>query len=268
MRPTSLPAAARYDLDLTCLEDEHLVVMAQECGSGSARDELIHRYLPLSGELVGRYAARARLQEADRQDVQQDAVLWIMEAIARYRTGEFVRSGGCHFRSFLQRVLAARFIDSLRHRRHLRAHFPLIEADTLNRSEDSDCRRHRGATGGGAGPLGEVEGRELGDCLDREVGRFAEPDRRLWDLVAAGAPLRQAAAAVGVSYERVKRRWRELVAHLRFSLGGPRAVGLAQRGGLGPPPPSGAHPATPPRPVPADDGLSFFSPPRIPPSNE
>ena len=249
MRPPSLPAAARYDLDLTCLEDEHLVVLAQECGSGSARDELIRRFLCFSRELVGRYAARARLQEADRQDVLQDAVLWIMEAIARYRTGEFVRSGGCHFRSFLQRVLATRFIDALRHRRHLRAHFPLVEADTLNRSKDSDCRRHRGATGGGAGPLGDVEGRELGACLDREVGRFEEADRRLWDLVAAGAPLRRAAAVIGVSYERVKRRWRKLIAHLRFSLGGPRAVGLAQRGGLGPPPAPEGGGGLGPRPV-------------------
>src|SRR5262245_21691266 len=203
LAPPSPPAPppAAYELDMTTREDEPLVVLAQECGYRPARNELLRRCLRLSGELVGHYAARAGLQEADCQDAQQDAVLWSLEAIAHYRTDEFVRPGGCRFRSFLHRVLTARLIDSLRHRRCLQAHFPLIEAGTLDRNENSDCRRHRGATGGGAGPLREAEERELGACLDRAVGGFGGPARGMWDLLVTGMRLREIAAALDMSYE-------------------------------------------------------------------
>jgi RNA polymerase sigma factor (sigma-70 family) len=201
------------------LEDEQLVVLAQECGFGAARDELICRCLSLSEELVGHYAARAGLQEADCQDAQQDAVLWIVEAIAHYRTDESVHPGGCRFRSFLHRVLTARLIDSLRHRRFLEAHFPLIEEGILDRNENSDCRRHRGATGGGPGPLREAEERELGACLDREVGGLGGPARGLWDLLVKGMRLRKIAAALNISYEAAKRLRRKLITHLRACLG-------------------------------------------------
>src|SRR5262245_7621247 len=123
MRPhQSARRRPRYDLDMAGLEDEHLVALAQECGSGAARDELLRRCLSLAKRLVGQYAARDGLQEADCFDAQQDAVLWILGAIAQYRTDELVRPGGCRFRSFLPRVLTARLIDSLRHRRCLRSH--------------------------------------------------------------------------------------------------------------------------------------------------
>ena len=85
--------------------------------------------------IVRRYAARARLQEADCLDALQDAVLWILEAIRRYRTAEAVKPGGCRFLTFVHRVVTCRLADFFRHLRR-RNHFPLarIRVACLNRS--------------------------------------------------------------------------------------------------------------------------------------
>src|SRR5262249_35256397 len=103
-----------YDLDMARLDDEQLVLLVQECGYVPARDELIARCNGLKDRLIHRQATRSGLQEADRMDAQQDAVLWILEAIREYNTGQHVMPRGCRFRTFLCQVLLARFIDFLR----------------------------------------------------------------------------------------------------------------------------------------------------------
>src|SRR5262249_47771971 len=115
----------RYDLDMAGLEDEQLVVLVQECGYVPARDELISRCIGLKDRFIHRQAARSRLQEADRLDAQQDAVLWILEAIREYNTGQQVVPRGCRFRTFLYRVLLSRFIDLLRRKRRRQARLRL-----------------------------------------------------------------------------------------------------------------------------------------------
>ena len=126
MRPRpSAPQPRRYDLDLAGLEDEQLVVLAQECGYAPARDELIARCHGLKDRLIHRCASRSGLQEADRMDAQQDGVLWILEAIREYNTGQQVRPRGCRFRTFLYRVLLSRFSDLLRRQRRRQARLQL-----------------------------------------------------------------------------------------------------------------------------------------------
>src|SRR5215831_15234799 len=115
----------RYDLDMAGLEDEQLVVLVQECAYVPAKEELISRCNGLKDKLIHRLAARNGLQEADRMDAQQDAVLWILEAIREYDTGQQVTPRGCRFRTFLYRVLLARFIDLLRRKRRRQARLRL-----------------------------------------------------------------------------------------------------------------------------------------------
>src|SRR5262245_23568683 len=105
--PAHTPAA--YDLDTTRIEDEPLVVLARECGYSPAHDELLRRGHAQAVRLITHLAAHIGLQDADCKDAQQEAVLWTFEAIQRYRTQEQGRAGGCQFRSFLHRVLKARF---------------------------------------------------------------------------------------------------------------------------------------------------------------
>ena len=115
MRPhQSARQHPRHDLDIAGLEDEQLVALVQECGYVPARDELITRYNDRKNWFIHRRAARSGLQDADRMDAQQDAVLWILEAIRAYDTEQQVTPRACHFRSFLYHVLLSRFIDLLR----------------------------------------------------------------------------------------------------------------------------------------------------------
>jgi RNA polymerase sigma factor (sigma-70 family) len=190
-------------LDITLLDDERLVVLVQEWGNRPARDELIHRYLGLARRLVGHYASGGGLQDADSQDAKQSAVLWILEAIRRYRMAEPIRPGGCHFRGFVRRILASRLVDLcryLRRRNHGRG-YRVVEAHDPGLPE---CAEE-----------GEVLVR-----LRQEVARLGEADRALWDRLAAGTPLRQVAAAIGISYDAAKRRRRKLLTRLKSSLSG------------------------------------------------
>jgi RNA polymerase sigma factor (sigma-70 family) len=214
--PTIAPPA--YDLDMTKLEDEQLVVLAQECGYRPARDELICRCLGLARRLVGHYASGNGLQQADSQDAEQDAVLWILEALGRYRTSESVRPGGCHFRSFLHRVLASRLVDFFRHLR-LRNHFPPVGRGVACLGQDSHHLHDEGDPAPDVSGLPhDPEEGEMQACLHQELDQLVQADRRLWDLLAAGTPLRQVAAALGISYDAAKRRRRKLLARLKSSL--------------------------------------------------
>jgi RNA polymerase sigma factor (sigma-70 family) len=218
--PIAPPAPAAYDLDMTRLEDEQLVELAQVCRFRPARDELIYRCLRLARQLVGHHAPGSRLQEADSEDAAQDAVLWILEAIERYRTAESVKPDGCHFRSFVHRVLASRLVDSFRHHR-LRTFEPLVGNEAAGLRQDLDRPRDDDRpTPDGLDPLASAERDEAQARLRRALARLGEADRRLWDLLAAGTPLRQVAAALGMSYDGAKRRRRKLLARLKSSLTG------------------------------------------------
>jgi RNA polymerase sigma factor (sigma-70 family) len=221
-RSPSLRQRLGCDLNLTSLEDEQLVVLAQECGSRPARDELIRRNTPLKEGIVRRYAARASLQEADCRDALQDAVLWIMEAIRQYRTAESVQPQGCRFQTFLYRVLTSRLVDFIRRHRRLRNHFP-VAGGVAGVSRGPGRARDAGEPeldDPDSNPLTYVEEGEAQTHLHRELGRLGKPDRRLWDLLAGGTPLRKVAAALGISYDAAKRRRRKLLGRLRGSLAG------------------------------------------------
>jgi RNA polymerase sigma factor (sigma-70 family) len=238
MRPhQSAQQHPRYDLDMTGLADEQLVVLVQECGYVPARDELICRCNPLKDRLIGRRAARSGLQEADRLDAQQDAVLWILEAIRKYDTGQQVVPRGCRFRTFLYHVLLSRFIDLLR--RHHRGQTRLRRGGYMLGSLLGPRALQRDGTPADPAVWGgrPQRGTERGDLMARlhqELDRLDGLSRELWHLLVRGMPLREIAAALGLSYDAVKRQRRKLVAHLRACLGRaerPRAPwrrGLAQ----------------------------------------
>jgi RNA polymerase sigma factor (sigma-70 family) len=232
MRPLAPPTVLIGDgLDLTQLEDEQLVVLAQECDYQPARDELIARCLRLVRQLVSHWASCKGLQEADSRDAEQDAVLWILEAIRRYRTVESVKPGGCHFRTFVHRVLTSRLVDFVRHLR-LRNHFPLSQDGVAFLSQDPHRQQDEevpAPAGPDPNPVTRAEADEAQARLDLELERLGADDRELWDLLAAGTPLRQVAATLGISYDMSKRRRRNLLARLKGALTGE------------PPPPPSPH---------------------------
>jgi RNA polymerase sigma factor (sigma-70 family) len=197
----------RYDLDLAALEDEQLVVLVQECGYVPARDELISRCTVLKDRFIHWRAARSGLQEADRMDAQQDGVLWILEAIREYDTGQQLLRKGCRFRTYLYRVLLSRFIDVLRRKRRRQAR--LLLGGYASCSLRSPPAPQRG-----------TERDELMARLHRELERLGGRAPDLWDLLLMGMRLRAIAATLELSYDAAKRLRRKLIAHLRARLGG------------------------------------------------
>jgi RNA polymerase sigma factor (sigma-70 family) len=224
-------------LDMTIMEDEPLVILTTECEFQPAQDELIRRYLPLKEQLVRRHTALTALQQADHDDAQQDAILWILEAIRRYRTDEYIKPGGCHFRSFLQRVLDARCIDFLRRLQRFRNHFPLTGGalPAASTSSSGKDRPHNRATPGERAE-GVQGAQELGlrARLLEQLTQLDGPSRQLWDLLARGMPLRKIAIVLNVSYDAAKRRRRKLFANLCSSLSDSERVSSWRRSARGP----------------------------------
>jgi RNA polymerase sigma factor (sigma-70 family) len=200
---------AQYAPDITGLDDEQLVGLVQNYGYAPARDELIVRCTCLKDRLIQWWAARCGLQEADRMDAQQDAVLWILEAIREYNTGQWVLPRSCSFRGFLYHVLCSRFIDLLRRQRRRQARFASLTS--------YPAPRHNGSTAGGEPQLG-VERDEMMARLDQELDRLGGLVRELWDLLERGIRLREIATTLNLSYDAAKRQRRKLIAHLRACL--------------------------------------------------
>lgn len=224
MSASSECRTACYDLDLSKLEDEPLVIMAQEVGYEPARNELIDRLWPLCRQIVRRFAFRLGLQEPDLQDAQQDAVFWIIDAIGHYRGDESVRPGGCHFRSFLYCVLRDRFIDALRTGRkyHLRNGGKLHRHPQEFETRDSESLG-RLAICGAVTATGNVpydaQQSEWNIQLQDAVSHLNQRMQELWSLLRQGQSLRRIAIRLHCSYDQTKRLRRKLLATLVATIG-------------------------------------------------
>jgi RNA polymerase sigma factor (sigma-70 family) len=115
-------------------------------------------------------------------------------------------------RSFIHRVVIARFKDFAKHLRRVEYHYDRTArcGEAVDFADDVD-RNLRD-------PAVIVEARESMNrlhetltCLDSESGR-------LWRLLAEGNSLRQIAAVIGVSYDSAKRRRRKLIEQLKLRL--------------------------------------------------
>ena len=212
----------RYDLDMAGLEDEHLVVLVQECAYIPAREELIARCNGLKDRLIHRLAVRNGLQEADRMDAQQDAVLWILEAIRVYNTGQQVMPGGCRFRTFLYNVLLSRFIDLLRRQRRRQERL-LLGGYRFGLLSSSAAAQRDGIKSAleswGGDPQRGMEQGESMARLQQELDRLGGLAPQLWNLLVKGMRLQEIAETLDLSYEVAKRQRRRLIAHLRACLG-------------------------------------------------
>jgi RNA polymerase sigma factor (sigma-70 family) len=210
----------KYDLDLSRIGDEELVVLAQECGYQPAGHALIARFHPWVNGLIARKVRHTRLGAADMDDARQEAVFWMLEGITRYNTLELAQARGCRFRSFLYRLVASRFIDFARRiwrrERHLdrRAHFsgPEVEFDPVRLCRRNHTQLYQD------NPASALLGQENRMRLQSAIDRLGDQARRLWDCLASGMSLRDIAREQGLSYPQVKRQRRQLLAALLAQL--------------------------------------------------
>jgi hypothetical protein len=117
-----LEGAKKYDLDLSRMADEALVILAQECAFRPATDELLLRYYERMNQLIALKASCFRLA-ADVSDPQQNGVFALLEAITGYDTLKMAKPRGCSFRTFVRMVVTARFCDFVKHVRRVETRY-------------------------------------------------------------------------------------------------------------------------------------------------
>ena len=201
---------------LEFLEDEQLVLLVQRCDSREARDELLLRTAAQRKKLIRQLALSAGLGEHDRMDAEQDAVFWTLEAIRQYRRAQNER-GTCRFRTFLHRVTACRFADSLRRRVRYRRRF--VQLGPVPPSEPSRSGESRQRDDPAEQPLDEAA-RVEGDVaqLRQHLDRLGGEVRNLAQLLVAGHTLTEISVALNISYDAAKRQRRKILLGLRASL--------------------------------------------------
>jgi RNA polymerase sigma factor (sigma-70 family) len=192
------------------MADEALVILAQECAFRPATDELVRRYYERMNPLIAR-KARCLGLTADVPDAQQNAVFAILEAIAGYNTLEAAKPRGCRFRTYLGLVVLARFGDFVRQVRRVQRHSCRLE-DVGERLVAGQGRCPGCPT---SDPVEALVRQEAMARLYQALERLDDAMRRLWWELANGKKLPQIAWEQGVSYDRVKRQRRRLLAQLR-----------------------------------------------------
>jgi RNA polymerase sigma factor (sigma-70 family) len=204
-----------FDLDLAVMEDEALVVLAEECEYAPARDELIVRYDNQIDRLIGWMARSYRLTASDLEDARQNAVFWVVEAITKYDTEQIGKARGCSFRSFVHRVLMSRFKDFTKHLRRVECHYDRstqCAVEEFPQADDNDEPED---------PALIAEEKESINRLHQTLTNLDNDSGRLWQLLAEGTSLRQIAVTLDVSYDSVKRRRRKLIEQLKSRLNEP-----------------------------------------------
>jgi RNA polymerase sigma factor (sigma-70 family) len=199
----------KYDLDLSRMEDEALVVLAQECAFRPASDVLILRHYQPMSKLIARKAKHRGLA-ADVQDAQQNGVFGILEAINGYNTLEAVKPRGCSFRSYVYMVVLARFQDFVKHVRRVERRYRSLE-----RAEEGPANwLARCFASRRSDPADVVARQEETARLHRALARLDEPLRRLWQELSSGKKLPQIAREQSLSYDQVRRQRQRLLTHL------------------------------------------------------
>jgi RNA polymerase sigma factor (sigma-70 family) len=203
---------AGFDLNLAVMEDEALVVLAKECEYSPARDELLVRYGSQADRVIGWLAYSHGLSRSDGEDARQSAVFWTIEAITKYDTRQIGKPRGCSFRSFVYRVLIARFKDYTKHLRRVEGHYDRTARSTGADSSSIDVDQKL------KDPSTIAENRESMNRLRETLLCLDSDSERMWRLLAEGNSLRTIAAEIGISYDSAKRRRRKLIEQLKLRL--------------------------------------------------
>ncbi len=155
------------------------------------------------------------LERADSEDAQQEAVLAIWQALAKFDTGMPERPDSVSFRTFLRVIVTARFRDYVRRLRRWDAHHDrTVQLENLVEASLSGLV----GSGGSSDPCTQLTWQEFKLDLDRALGDLNAPAQQMWERLAAGQGLRQVAADLNISYPQGKRLRRRVFAVLAEQL--------------------------------------------------
>ncbi len=209
-------------VNLHRLADEELVGLARHSSCPAAVAVLLRRYDAWMRQVVGYLGRRTRLAAEDVEDAQQRTWFALGEAVFHFDLGQQDRDNVCSFRTFLHRVLVARFRDYFRHLRRLKVRDRRLHvACELLAPRAGAARRGGPVTSGttsAADPARAAERQEYLSGLERALDGLDRVSRRLCEQVMFGLRLHEVARESDLSYDKAKRRRRQVLAQLRDRL--------------------------------------------------
>ena len=200
------------ELDLAMMDDSVLVVLAQDCSYGAARDELILRYEGQRERLVSWLSRNTSFSATDVEDARQNSVFWTVEAIKKYDTEQVAKLQGCSFFTFLNRVLVCRFKDYAKHLRRRERHIDRTQGFAADEGFMPPVMREN------YDPALLAESHESISRLHAAIAQLDSESCRMWELLSQGESLREIASELGISYDAAKRRRRKLINLLKKRL--------------------------------------------------
>jgi len=218
------PATDAWDpsrgYDLSQLEEDLLLLLAQKVNDRNAVRELIRRHHDWARQLIDRLARRKHLSAEDRDDAEQNAVLAMEKAI---RTYDVVQVGQrhCPFRKYLSMVLRRRYWNDLRRLGRQARRQRGSDEQALTRVADAP-REDPGPAPWVAAeardPAVAAEQHEWRQRLEQIRSGLKPKLRRLWDERAAGKTLEEIATELGVCANTVKGWLKKLTAIVRAAM--------------------------------------------------
>jgi RNA polymerase sigma factor (sigma-70 family) len=196
--------------------DEDLVASVQQQGNREAVAQLVERYTARLRGCIRSLALRAGLREHELEDARQEALVTLLEVIARYDPQRSFSDGGPCFHAYVARSLRNRFHNVCRSRRRGQQCVSLFSDVGL---ETDDL----GASTAIAAPSDD-DPAALAEWHERVVGLWAAleqlsaEEHDLLAYVVEKVPWQQIAQRRGVSLATVKRSWERLRARLRTEL--------------------------------------------------
>jgi len=210
------------EFDITKMEDQALVVLAVDLEMDGVQDVLILRHLQLKDDLIDELARDSGWHAEDVSDAQQEALLWMIEAIHHFDVAQIGRATPCQFRSFLHEVLTRRFIDFARRRQTFEGHIDrrtqLVDDERYESPQASPGLQRVAAADRDGDPVANAQRHEQFEQLRAALKELDETERQIFDLYAAGKTLAEIATEIGSTHDALKHRWPKIKQRLRARL--------------------------------------------------
>jgi RNA polymerase sigma factor (sigma-70 family) len=198
--------------DVAAFTDEELLRLVGEEHCVPARSALVERHYPEVCDLVTRCGKNHSLASADQEDARQEVLCALLKALDEFAAAANAARSAREFRDFLEAFVRGRFANCVRALRRYESHF-----DRSTPIEEL-LEQAPWATTGAADPAELAAKRELCARLDAALPDLDASMRRLWDELESGHSFRGSAAALGLSYFRVRRLCQRMFVQVRDRL--------------------------------------------------
>ncbi|MEO8494753.1 MAG: sigma factor [Planctomycetota bacterium] len=190
---------------------EEGVILAAKFGRQTAVHFLLGRWDPVKNNVIRSLARKYHLSPQDVEDAQQEATLWLLEAIDRYRFGGDANASH-RVRSFVRRMLANRLSNFARGLRNGGNTRLLREGETLvfhlRVEREQPCRDPEND------PALIAERRDLLNHLHDQIAWLDPASQALYGHLVAGRSTQQAADELVLTYDQTRRLRERLVRRL------------------------------------------------------